>query len=162
MCSYSCLCAYLCSVNYVCTFQSVTNEPSTLTVNFILVSACSSCSGCSGHSSILGFPHTPYILYSTVHTTCAQQKPAGWISVNSYLDKNNDYHILVCACISMYVCMYRSLTKEWLLTNECLPSTFGPIFCIGSNFTWLSAHHGTGFVWSLRSTLASFPGLRTV
>ena len=44
---------------------------------------------------------------------------------------------------------YRSLAKE-------RPSpTFGPISCIRSKFTRMSAHHGANFGWSLKSTASS-------
>ena len=38
--------------------------------------------------------------------------------------------------------IYRSLTKNGPLTKECPPPTFGPISCIGSKFTRMSAHPG--------------------
>ena len=40
----------------------------------------------------------------------------------------------------------RSLVKKSPLTKECPPPTFGPIFCIGSKFTWMRAHPGASFV----------------
>ena len=50
---------------------------------------------------------------------------------------------------------YRSLMKKGPLTKERPPPTFGPISCIGSKFTWMSAHPGASFAWRLRSTTSS-------
>ena len=74
----------------------------------------------------------------------------------------------ICACqvfetgwpVVVYICnewpsvnwkfnLYRSLVKERP------PPTFGPISCIGSKFTQMSAHPGVSFAWSLRSTASS-------
>ena len=51
--------------------------------------------------------------------------------------------------------MYRSLAKEHPLTKEHPPPTFDPFCCIGSKFTWMSAHPGASFAWSWRSTASS-------
>ena len=50
---------------------------------------------------------------------------------------------------------YRSLAKERPLPKERPSPTFGPISCIGSKFTRMSAHHGASFAWSLKSTASS-------
>ena len=51
--------------------------------------------------------------------------------------------------------MYRSVAKKGQLTKEHPPPTFGPISCIGSKFTWMSAHPGASFAWCLRRTSLS-------
>ena len=50
---------------------------------------------------------------------------------------------------------YCSHTKKGLLTKERPPPTFCSISCIGSKFTWMSAHPGVSFAWSLRTIASS-------
>ena len=57
--------------------------------------------------------------------------------------------IFVVMYYTIFTCVYCSLRKEHL------PPTFGPMYCIGSKFTWMSAHTIASFVWSLRSTPSS-------
>ena len=50
---------------------------------------------------------------------------------------------------------YHSLAKKGSLMKEHPPPTFGPVSCIGSKFSQMSAHPGATFKWSLRSMASS-------
>ena len=72
-----------------------------------------------------------------------------------FLSTKISYSTIYTFGVITYKVQYCSLTKEHPLMKECPPPSFGPISCVGSKFTRMSAHSGAYFVCSLRSTASS-------